>query len=111
MPSPNITSDSKYHATRSHDPGAEGWGDDVGHYYVVEDMMKLDPGQILWLKERCPMKSQVEAYMLGLGEWFANNGETFSETMGFVVAQRGGEFEGVKGMVEEGEAGVVVLEE
>lgn len=73
--------------------------------------MKLDPGQILWLKERCPMKSQVEAYMLGLGEWFANNGETFSETMGFVVAQRGGEFEGVKGMVEEGEAGVVVLEE
>lgn len=106
---------SKYHAkltpSRYHEPGAEGWGDDVGHYYVVEDMMKLDPGQILLLKEQFPMKSQVEAYVTTLGEWFANNGETFSETLGFVIRQRGGEMEDLKMAVEDGEAGIAATEE
>ncbi|KAM0719208.1 hypothetical protein Q7P37_005113 [Cladosporium fusiforme] len=106
---------SKYHAklipSRFHEPGAEGWGDDVGHYYIVEDMMKLDPGQILLLKEQFPMKSQVEAYVTALGEWFANNGETFSETLAFVVRQRGGDMEDVKTALEFREAGVVVLED
>lgn len=103
---------SKYHAkltpSRFHEPGAEGWGDDVGHYYVVEDMMKLDPGQILLLKEQFPMKSQVEAYVTTLGEWFGNNGETFSETTGFVVRQRGGDMEELKAAVEDREVGVVM---
>ncbi|KAL8817136.1 MAG: hypothetical protein Q9223_003981, partial [Gallowayella weberi] len=27
----------------------EGWGDDVSHYYVVEDMLKLHPGQMMEL--------------------------------------------------------------
>lgn len=101
---------SKYHArltpSRFHEPGAEGWGDDIGHYYVVEDMMKLDPEQVLWLKEHCPLKSQVEAFVAGLGEWFGNNGETFSETLGFVVGQRGGDFQELKAAVEDGEVGV-----
>jgi hypothetical protein len=103
---------SKYHAkltpSRFHEPGAEGWGDDIGHYYVVEDMMKLDPGQILLLKEQFPMKSQVEAYTAALGEWWGNNGETFSETLGFVVRQRGGDVQELKSAVEELEAGIVV---
>lgn len=110
-----LASASKYHArltpSRFHEPGAEGWGDDVGHYYVVEDMMKLDPGQILLLKERFPLKSQVEAYVAALGEWFGNNGETFSETLGFVVAQRGEDVEEVKEAVGEGVVGVVGLED
>lgn len=72
----NVAS-SKYHAkltpSRFHEPGAEGWGDDIGHYYVVEDMMKLDPGQILMLKEQFPLKSQVEAYVASKGEWFSKS--------------------------------------
>lgn len=36
----------KYHR---HQDGAEGWGDEIAHYYVVEDMLKLDPGQLMWL--------------------------------------------------------------
>lgn len=106
---------SKYHArltpSRYHEPGAEGWGDDIGHYYVVEDMMKLDPEQILYLKEQCPLKSQVEAYVQSFGEWWGNNGETFSETVGFVVRQRGGDMEEFKSAIEYGEAGVAVQEE
>lgn len=30
---------------------AGGWGDEITHYYVVEDMLKLPPDQILWLYE------------------------------------------------------------
>ena len=105
---------SKYHArltpSRYHEPGAEGWGDDVGHYYVVEDMMKLDPEQILYLKEQCPLKSQVEGYIQTFGEWWTNNGETFSETVGFVVRQRGGDIEDFKTAIQYGEVGVVVQE-
>ena len=67
---------SKWHAN----PGAEGWGDDIPHYYVVEDMLKLDPGQILWLRENAPTKSQVEMFVRELGEWFENNGETWGQT-------------------------------
>lgn len=116
-----ITS-AKYHQThlsrlqpsRFHEPGAEGWGDDISHYYVVEDMMKLDPGQILFLRDQCPWKQHVEAYVKGFeggGEWFVNNGETFSETLGFVIRQRGGEMEALKSAVEECEMGVVVVDD
>jgi hypothetical protein len=72
-------------------------------------MMKLDPEQILFLREHCPSKSLVEVYVKELGEWFGNNGETFSETMGFVLRQRGGDMEEVKVGIEEGEVGVAVL--
>lgn len=105
---------SKFHAkfvpSRNHEPGAEGWGDDILHYYVVEDMLKLDPEQILWLKANAPFKGQVEAYVRSLGDWFENNGETFAQTLAFVVQQRGGEMEELKEAVEEGEMGVAVLE-
>lgn len=99
-------------ASRFHEPGAEGWGDDINHYYVVEDMMKLNPEQILHLRDLCPLKAQVESYVKAVaGEWFGNNGETFSETLAFVVKQRGGDVEELKCAVEEGEVGVVVFEE
>ena len=54
------------------------------------------------------MKSQVEAYTSALGEWWGNNGETFSETLGFVVRQRGGDMQELKSAVEELEGGIVV---
>ncbi|KAI7090341.1 hypothetical protein KC356_g1566 [Hortaea werneckii] len=100
--------------SRFHEPGGEGWGDDISHFYVVEDMAKLDPGQILFLKERAPLKQQVDMWLRtsleGGVEWFLNNGETFSETLGFVIRQRGGDMEALRDAVAEGEMGVAVLE-
>jgi len=80
-----------YHLGRSSgaDAGAEGWGDSIGHYYVVEDLMKLDPGRLLWLKERKMCKSEVLQWVRGLGEWFENNGDTFGDTMSAVLDERG----------------------
>lgn len=123
-PSVFIPSDLTYHnscafgspkqiqPSRWHEPGAEGWGDDISHYYVIEDMMKLDPEQVLHLRDFCPLKAQVESYVKEVGaEWFGNNGETFCETLGFVVRQRGGEMEELRAMVEDGEMGLVCSEE
>lgn len=80
------------------DPGTEGWGDEIPHYYVVEDMLKLDPGQVIWLRENALLKEEVERYIKTLGEWFENNGETFAETLEWVVGERGDD------MLEFGEA-------
>ncbi|KAI7222975.1 hypothetical protein KC333_g806 [Hortaea werneckii] len=118
----SLITSAKYHQThmsrlqpsRFHEPGSEGWGDDISHYYVVEDMSKLDPGQILFLKHRAPLKQQVDMWLRtsleGGVEWFVNNGETFSETLGFVIRQRGGDMEALRDAVAEGEMGVAVLE-
>jgi len=110
----SLIASANYHArlqpSRWHEPGAEGWGDDISHYYVVEDMMKLNPEQILFLRDRCLVKSEVEAYLREhCGDWFVNNGETLSETVGFVVKQRGGEMEAMKLAIEGGEMGVAVI--
>lgn len=100
-------------ATRFHEPGSEGWGDDISHYYVVEDMMKLDPGQILFLRNSMPLKSHVEMWLRcsleGGVEWFVNNGETFSETVAHVVKQRGGDMEELRDGVAAGDFGVIVV--
>ena len=98
----------KYASTPFHEPGAEGWGDDIPHYYVVEDMLKLDPGQIMWLKENAPLKGMVETYVKGLGEWFENNGETFGQTLEWVVCERGEDIADVKEAIRVEEMGVVV---
>ena len=104
---------SKHHSrlqpSRFHEPGSEGWGDDISHYYIVEDMMKMNPEQILHLRDFCPLKAQVENYVKEVGgEWYANNGETFSETLAFVMRQRGGDVEELRMAVEDGEFGIVV---
>lgn len=98
---------SKYAATAQHELGAEGWGDEIPHYYVVEDMLKLDPGQILWLRDNAPLKGQVETFVRGLGEWFENNGETLAPTLEWVVKERGGDVEEMREGIEENELGVV----
>ena len=112
-----------------------GWGDEISHYYVVEDMLKLSPGHIMWLYDyftdassttpttvsqglsidwrcrneaygdRSGTKDKIQGFISG--DWFKNNGETFVETMGFVVEKRGGEMGLLKESVEEGEKGVV----
>lgn len=119
----SLISSAKYHQihsarlqpSRYHEPGAEGWGDDINHYYIVEDMLKLDPRQLLFLRDKCPLKTHVELWLRGNleggTEWFVNNGESFCETVWHVVKQRGGEVDAFKAAVEEGEMGVAVTEE
>ncbi len=96
--------------TAYHEPGAEGWGDEIPHYYVVQDMLKLDPGQIMWLKENAPLKGQVEGFVRGLGEWFDNNGETFGQTLDWVLRERGGDAQELKESIGFGEAGIAVTQ-
>lgn len=101
---------AKYRPTASHDPGSEGWGDEIAHYYVIEDMLKLDPGQVLWLRENCVSKWQVESFVSGLGEWFGENGQTWGQTVEVVLKDRGLEAEAFWSAVEEGVAGIAVEE-
>jgi hypothetical protein len=89
-----------------HEPGSEGWGDEIPHYYVVQDMMKLDPGQILWLRENCPLKEQVETFVLSLGDWFRDNGETFGDTLAWVIKERGEDLEEFRVAIVERELGI-----
>lgn len=99
---------TKYSLHPSREVGAEGWGDDIPHYYVIEDMLKLDPEQILWLKENCPLKGMVEGYVSSLGPWFENNGETWVQTLEWVLDERGEDVGVFMGGIEDGELGVAV---
>lgn len=113
-PLPQVGSgQDKYHArykpTAQWEPGSEGWGDDLSHYYVIEDYLKLDPGQILSLKNRALTKVHVETYVRGLGEWFDNNGETFVETLEYVLRTREYEVDGFLEAVATGEVGVATI--
>ncbi|KAL2852508.1 Brix domain-containing protein [Aspergillus pseudoustus] len=89
-----------------HEPGSEGWGDEIPHYYVVQDMMKLDPGQVLWLREHCPMKEQVETFVQSLGDWFRENGETFGDTLEWVMNERGDDIGELRAAISERELGI-----
>ncbi|KAF1957493.1 hypothetical protein CC80DRAFT_491593 [Byssothecium circinans] len=104
----NTRNASKYSLHPHHDVGAEGWGDDIPHYYVVEDMLKLDPEQIMWLKENAPLKGMVEGYVRGLGDWFENNGETWVQTLEWVLDERGEDVAEFMGALADGEIGVAV---
>jgi hypothetical protein len=99
---------NKYVPTANHEPGAEGWGDDILHYYVVEDMLKLDPEQLMHLKEHTPYKSQVESFVKGLGDWFDNNGETFVPTLHQVIRDRGQDVDDFEESIRDGELGVAL---
>lgn len=104
----------------------EGWGDEIAHYYVVEDMLKLDPGQLMYLYEQVmghsgdggagfnagwSSKGMVESFLENcVGDWFENNGETVTETVGFVVGERGGDAAELRDWVEGGWEGVCCRE-
>ncbi|KAL2000608.1 hypothetical protein VTN02DRAFT_2851 [Thermoascus thermophilus] len=97
---------TKLRADPFHDPGSEGWGDELPHYYVVQDMLKLDPAQVLWLREHAPLKEQVEAFIHSLGEWFRDNGETFADTLEWVLRERGEDPQEVKDAIVDRELGI-----
>ena len=101
----------------------EGWGDEIAQYYVVEDMLKLDPGQLMQLFESLTgeagsdaeptacygfgnKKATVEHFVAALGDWFENNGETLVETICFVVGERGGDGRELGELVEGGLEGI-----
>jgi hypothetical protein len=88
--STSTTRTKAYHLgrVRGSDAGGEGWGDSIGHYYVVEDLMKLNPDEILRLKEKNMCKSDVLEWIHGRGECFRNNGDTFGETLDVVLDER-----------------------
>lgn len=97
---------TKFRSDLYHEPGLEGWGDEIPHYYVVEDMLKLNPGQILWLRENALLKEQVERYIKSMGEWFENNGETFAQTLEWVVNERGEDITSFRDAISDGELGI-----
>lgn len=72
--------------------------------------MKLDPEQIIFLKENAPLKGMVEGYVRGLGDWFENNGETWGQTLEWVLDERGEDVGDFLGAVGDGELGVAVRE-
>ena len=102
-----VTSVAKLNSDIYREPSEEGWGDELPHYYIVEDMLKLDPGQILWLRENVQLKEDVELYVRGLGEWFENNGETFGQTLEWVMSERGEDAEVLRDAIADAEMGIV----
>ena len=101
----------------------EGWGDEIAQYYVVEDMLKLDPGQLMHLFESLTgqagsdaelmtyygfgsRKATVEQFVAALGDWFENNGETLVETICCVEGERGGDGRELGELVEGGLEGI-----
>lgn len=87
------------------DIAAESWGDEIAQYYIVEDMLKLNPDQLLQLYEHVASsngrgRGVVERLVAGFVQgrssglrgvecWFDNNGETLVETVEWVVGSRG----------------------
>jgi hypothetical protein len=102
---------TKFSLHPNHEIGAEGWGDDIPHYYVIEDMLKLDPEQILWLKENAPLKGMVEGYVSSLGSWFENNGETWVQTLEWVLDERGEDVAEFRDGIAAGRLGIAVDED
>ena len=101
----------------------DGWGDEIAQYYVVEDMLKLDPGQLMYLFESLTVqggssahltlcygfssrKAIVENFVATLGDWFENNGETLVETICCVVGERGGDGRELAELIEGGLEGI-----
>lgn len=59
---------------------------------LLDDMVKLDPGQILWLVRFAPYRQQVMTFLRTLDrQWFRNNPETFIETSSTIVMERDGQ--------------------
>jgi hypothetical protein len=85
----------------------EGWGDYFTHPHVVTDMMKLDPAQIIWLREHAPLKRHVQWFVRSLGDWFFNNGETFTSALQTVLQDRGLDPHECKESVDMAEMGIV----
>lgn len=84
-----------------------GWVDDVTRFYVLEDLMKLDPEQVLSLLEGACLPLEAIDKVGPLGEeWFANNGETFAQTFEMVMADRGEDAQEIRDRIAQGDLGI-----
>lgn len=81
----------------------------IGQYYVLEDLMKLDPGEVMWLHENTRLNCHIPAHLesMGKGEWFQNNGETFSQTIERVLSDRGEDIQDIRSRIAQGDLGIV----
>ena len=91
------------------DSHTEGWGDEIAQYYIVEDMMKLDPRQILVLLDQPLCKRQVEEYIDAQGSYFVNNGQTLAQTLAWVMQARGQELEELREHITDGTMGIAKI--
>jgi hypothetical protein len=85
-----------------------GWADDITRFYALEDLMKLDPEEVLWLQANAYLHLQVPDQTGSMEEeWFINNGETFAQTFGMVMADRGEDAQEIRERIARGELGIV----
>ena len=87
--------------------GMCGWVDETTRFYVLEDLMKLDPEQVLWLRGNGNLDVQVPDRLAPLGEeWFMNNGDTFGQTFDMVMSDRGEDAEEIRERIAQGDLGI-----
>lgn len=111
------------------DLSREAWGDESNHYHFMEDMLKLSPDLIIMLYEHCngthilDTEGWLEDQDNGVqpvgednikiftetvaADYFAANGQTFGETLGYVLGERGEDLDVMRHAVTEGEMGIV----
>ena len=88
----------------------DGWGDDINQYHAVNDLLKLNPAQVMQLYEHAVTRHDVEHFVdekMG-SPWFWNNGETMLHTWLVVLHGRGVVMQEAKEKIDRGLAGVAV---
>lgn len=101
---------NSYATGGAYNPDFEGWGDGGVHSENVRDMLKLDPGQILWLKKNCSSRCQVEVFIKSQGSGYHLFGDTFVETLMSVLRHRGEDWDEMQQAIDKGELGVALQE-
>jgi len=96
----------------NHPMSLNAWGSEmsqVGQYYVLEDLMKLDPEEVMWIHENVRLDCHLQTHLqtLGKGEWFENNGETFGQTIEKVLSDRGEDVHDVRKRIAQQALGIV----
>ena len=81
----------------------------LSQYYILEDLMKLDPGEAIWLHENATLDWQIQTCLqfLGKGEWFENNGETLGQTLEKILSDRGEDVHEIRERIAKGDLGIV----
>lgn len=65
--------------------GLDAHGDEGANYTLLQNMMKLTPAQIIFLREYAYDKNLFLKYLASLDTWFFCNEETFTDTFDFVM--------------------------
>ena len=98
---------SRHHNSLASCSSIGGWGDDISHYYLMEDLMKLNPAEVMWLLHNARVKWQIEEYLRCMGDWFDNNGETFGQTFDSIMVARGNDPDEIREHIARRSMGIV----